>query len=95
MVLAHAYYDRSQHKLACFPILRQPDAISCGPTACATVLKYYGRFVSIAEVKRQSGTRWYCLGTEEFGMTPPHDVQAAIEHFGVPCSFEDLPPGGT
>jgi predicted double-glycine peptidase len=87
-VLTRAYYDRSQHKLARFPILTQSDAISCGPTACAMVLRYYGRSVSIEEVKRQSRTRWNFLGAEEVGMTAPHDIQAAIEHFGVPCSLK-------
>jgi hypothetical protein len=66
-----------------FPLLRQPDAISCGPTCCSMLLKYYGLRADIADVKDTAGTRLFKFGDEEVGFTWPSHVRKALMEHGL------------
>jgi len=70
-------------KLKNFIVIQQPDQISCGPTSCAMVLKYYGKNVSIEEIKKIAKTTWYKSKEAEIGMTAPEYIETALKHFGV------------
>ena len=87
LLLAYGSSLSSGRKLKGFPILTQSDAMSCGPTACTMVLNYYGRSVSIPEVKERTRTSWYHNDSVDIGMTVPQHIQVALNDFGVPSSL--------
>ena len=66
-----------------FPVMRQPDAISCGPTCCSMLLKYYGVLVGVPQLKEIAGTRLFKMGDDEVGFTWPSKVQKALTQFGL------------
>jgi len=55
----------------------QPDGRSCGPTAAAILLKYYGIDAGIGVIKDRA---W----TDENGMTMPSALEGAMETYGLP-----------
>jgi hypothetical protein len=69
--------------LADFPVLRQPDAISCGPTCVAMLLQYYGIGVDIEDVKKTAGTRILKIGGDEIGFTWPSKIREALLEHGL------------
>ena len=71
-----------------FPLLKQPDQISCGPTACAMVLNYFNNKVSIKEVKKIAKTEWFEYKNEPVGMTSPDYMAKALTYFGVNAKLE-------
>lgn len=73
--------------LADFPLYKQPDEISCGPTSCAMVLKYYGKSAGIGPLKTKAGTRFYEAGTRRFGMTMPGGIVNALNAYGLSASI--------
>ena len=72
--------------LSNFPLLTQPDDISCGPTCAAMVLQWYGINAGIQRCKTKAGTRWFQLGGYKVGMTLPSGVSDCLNAFGVPAS---------
>ncbi len=66
-----------------FPSYKQPDKISCGPTCCSMVLKYYGKSVGIQTLKRSASTRILKFGDDEVGFTFPTRIETALDSFGV------------
>jgi hypothetical protein len=71
-----------------FPLITQPDGISCGPTCCAMVLKYYGKSAGIGPLKTAAGTRFYegpnLTGQKiRVGMTHPSGIQKALADYGL------------
>lgn len=78
------------NKLSSFPIYKQPDGISCGPTCCAMVLNYYGKSAGVGPLKTQAGTRHYAgpnlTGRQiQVGLTLPSGMQRALSAYGVPA----------
>ena len=85
---AHLETHPSEYQIQNFDtVLEQPDGITCGPTSCAMVLKYYGKEVTIDEVKKQTKTHWWTLGKTPIGMTEPSMIKSAMGHFGVPAQM--------
>lgn len=75
-------------ELADFPIIKQPDGISCGPTCCAMLLKYYGKSAGIGPLKTAAGTRFYqgpnLTGQQiSVGLTLPSGIKDALATYGV------------
>ncbi len=66
-----------------FPILKQPDPISCGPTCCSMLLQYYGIHANIEDVKQTAGTRLLKFGKDEIGFTWPSRVKKALYEHGL------------
>ena len=56
------------------PVYTQPDDVSCGPTGCAMVLKYYGVSAGIGPLKTKAGTRWLEAGSVHVGLTVPSGI---------------------
>ncbi len=69
--------------LSNFPVIRQPDKISCGPTCCSMVLKYYGVLVDVPKLKEIAGTTLFKMGDDEVGFTWPSKVQKALTKYGL------------
>lgn len=68
-----------------FPLILQPDQITCGPTSAAMVLRYYGHDVDIDAIKIKTRTQWFSYKGEAVGMTAPSFVQTSLKHFGLPA----------
>jgi len=66
-----------------FPLLTQPDGITCGPTSAAMVLNYYGKNVSIDEVKGVCQTHWFPFNDCPVGMTSPDFIKHAFKHYDI------------
>lgn len=64
------------YELKNFPILKQPDDISCGVTCAAMVLQYYNKPVSIEEVSN-------IALTQKIGMTLPILLGKAMKVLGL------------
>lgn len=74
--------------LANFPVMRQPDAISCGPTCCSMLLQYYGVAVGVKKLKQIAGTRLFKVGEDEVGFTWPSKVQKSLTQFGLQATLQ-------
>jgi len=71
-----------------FPLVEQPDQITCGPTSALMLLKYYGNdTVTLDEVKLQSGTHWFDYDGEPIGMTAPDVLATALSELGLPSKI--------
>lgn len=71
-------------KTLTFPeVIEQPDQISCGPTAVAMVLQYYGINAGIGPLKTAAGSRWIQAGDFKLGLTLPLGVLKALQSRGV------------
>ncbi len=66
-----------------FPVMKQPDAISCGPTCCSMLLRYYGVMVDVPKLKEIAGTRLFKMGDDEVGFTWPSKVQKSLKTYGL------------
>ena len=75
------------HEVADFPLIEQPDQITCGPTSAAMLLQKYGKTVTIDEVKAQTKTQWFTHTDKPVGMTSPEYIALAMNHFGVPSQM--------
>lgn len=71
-----------------FPLIEQPDDITCGPTSAAMLLRHYGKEVDVPQVAGVCHTRWFTWGGENVGMTAPEFVAASLRHFGVPSRLK-------
>lgn len=71
-----------------FPVMKQPDSISCGPTCCSMLLHYYGLAVGINKLKEIAGTRLFKMGDDEVGFTWPSKVQKSLTTFGLATTMK-------
>lgn len=89
---------QAHYQIEDFPLMRQPDMISCGPTCCAMLIKHFGGSVSIETLKKDAGTRLLKFGDDEIGFTWPSRVKKAMERYRLntkivkKATLEDLPP---
>lgn len=65
------------------PVYKQPDDISCGPTCCAMVLKYYGINAGIGPLKTKARTRFIEVGSWHLGLSLPGGLADAMNAYGV------------
>jgi hypothetical protein len=84
-------HPESAEPPADFPILEQPDQITCGPTSAAMLLAHHGKEVSVDEVALRSRTRWFVWYGENIVMTTPENVSLSLNHFGVPSKVTRCP----
>jgi predicted double-glycine peptidase len=75
------------HTIEGFEPIEQPDGITCGPTSALMVLHWYGKDVSLDEVKAKTKTEWFEHKGESIGMTSPDYIPEAMKHFGVPAKM--------
>ena len=75
-------------RIAGFPVLEQPDQITCGPTSVAMVLQYYGKDISIQRAKSEAKTEWFSFNKQVVGMTSPDFVRHTLKHFGVSAKLQ-------
>ena len=71
------------HEITGFPLIEQPDQITCGPTSATMVLQCYGVWVSVDEVKNKTKTQWFKHNGKPIGMTSPEYLPVAMTHFSV------------
>lgn len=71
-----------------FPLMKQPDRISCGPTCCSMLLRYYGVAVGVAKLKKAAGTSLFKMGGDEVGFTWPSKVQKSLKKFGLATTLK-------
>lgn len=77
-----------------FPTYKQPDGISCGPTCCRMVLRYYGIRAGIEPLKTAAGTRLLTTSTTRVGLTVPSGIRAALNRYGVSSTVGVMRRGG-
>jgi Peptidase_C39 like family len=80
--------ERTGVLIANFPVMKQPDAISCGPTCCSMLLNYYGVAAAITKLKEIAGTRLFKMGDDEVGFTWPSKVQKSLTTFGLASTLK-------
>jgi hypothetical protein len=66
-----------------FPVIKQPDKISCGPTCCSMILHYYGVAAGVDQLKEIAGTTLFKMGDDEVGFTWPSKVEKSLNAFGL------------
>lgn len=66
-----------------FPVFEQLDQISCGPTSCRMLLKYYGEDIKIEDIKKAAKTTWFKHDDVEIGMTTPEYIKVALDKYEV------------
>lgn len=76
---AESYPD--QYKIENFPLVAQPDEITCGPASATMLLRYYGRTVTVEEVKTKTQTTWFNYKGKPVGATLPHQLKTALDAF--------------
>ncbi len=80
--------ERPQHlkenEINNFPIIQQPDEISCGPTCCAMIIEYYTQEKPDIEIiKKYAKTTWYSDDNTKIGMTIPFYIKIALSKYGI------------
>lgn len=71
-----------------FPLIKQPDQITCGPTSALMLLKYYGQDnYQLNDVKIQSKTHWFNYNGNPIGMTAPDVLTSALNRLGLSCKM--------
>jgi ABC-type bacteriocin/lantibiotic exporter with double-glycine peptidase domain len=77
-----------KHYVENFPLVEQPDQITCGPTSALMLLKFYGNDkVTLDQVKSQSKTHWFNYDNTPIGMTAPDVLSNALTKLGLPCKM--------
>ena len=71
-----------------FPLLEQPDQITCGPTSVAMLLQHYGKDTTIQQAKEKAKTEWFSYKDQVIGMTSPDFIRLALKRFGVPAKMQ-------
>lgn len=66
-----------------FPLMKQPDPISCGPTCCSMLLRYYGVVVGVPTLKKIAGTSLFKMGDDEVGFTWPSKMRKSLTKYGL------------
>ena len=61
-----------------FPLIQQPDSISCGPTSCAMILSFYKKDIKVEECKILTKTTWFRYQGKEIGMTTPEYIRECL-----------------
>jgi len=77
-----------EYEINNFPLISQPDDISCGPTSIAMNLKLYGIEKDIEEIKTQAKTEWFDINGFKIGGTSPEYIKIAMSYFGIDCYVE-------
>lgn len=80
-------FNRSSYCIKNFPLIEQPDEITCGPTSACMLLKFYGHNLSVNNIKYKSHTYWFDYGNKPIGMTSPCLLTNALTECGLPCSI--------
>lgn len=85
---SNSYTFPERYQIADFPLCRQPDNITCGPTSTLMVLKYYKKDVTRQVVETETKTEWFTYNGQRIGMTAPDYVARALKRLGVPARME-------
>ena len=77
------YSHPESYSVKNFPLLEQPDQITCGPTSCAMLIGHYGYEATVQSVSKETKTKWISYKGENIGMTSPDYVRIALEKFNI------------
>lgn len=86
MILQEVSYDCSHplfHQIQSFPLIKQPDPITCGPVSALMILKRYGINVNLDEVQDNTKTEWFVYNEQPIGMTSPDYISRTLSQYGV------------
>jgi predicted double-glycine peptidase len=86
--LLQDYDHPDSHVIPNFPLIAQPDQITCGPTSVTMVLLKYGKKVDLDSVKRQTKTEFFQWNGNPIGGTTPEYIEEALKHFGVDADMK-------
>lgn len=75
----------TEYSIPNFPLVAQDDHISCGPAAAKMVLQFYGKNVSLEEIRKVAYTTWHRNANHVIGLTIPTNLRNALECHGVHC----------
>jgi len=81
------YFENHDHpivyEIADFPVIKQPDQITCGPTSALMVLSYYQKTVTMDEIKVLTKTEWVDVKGKPLGMTSPDYIARALRNYNL------------
>jgi ABC-type bacteriocin/lantibiotic exporter with double-glycine peptidase domain len=95
ILISSVYHNKKyavpeNYTIQSFPTITQPDDISCGPTGCVMVARYFGKNLSIQEAKKIGKTTWFKYKGKEIGMTSPDNIPIILGKIGI---FVDIEKG--
>lgn len=73
-----------------FPILTQPDEISCGPTSLKMLFAYIGKDITIEDIKKEAHTEWIKYGDNRIGLTTPYELKNASDKLGLKTTLQTI-----
>lgn len=82
------YNHPEEFQIKNFPLLQQSDNITCGPTSCTMLLKYYGRNVGIEEIKYKTKTTWFTYKNKAVGLTVPEYIKFTLEEYQLDATLK-------
>jgi ABC-type bacteriocin/lantibiotic exporter with double-glycine peptidase domain len=77
----------TSYSISDFPLMSQPDEITCGPTTVAMLLEKYNKHASIEQIKKVARTEIIRWKGRPIGGTSPEYVAEALNAFGVSSSM--------
>jgi len=66
-----------------FPLVEQPNQITCGPTSVYMTLLYYRKDVTLNEVITNTKTQWFSYKKNPIGMTEPFGIIQSLRNYGL------------
>lgn len=76
-------YSKKYYSTSFVDFLKQPDDITCGPTCAAMLLRFYGKDVTVDEIKLKTKTVWFTYKNQDFGMTAPEMIKNSLQEYGL------------
>ena len=86
--IVEEYIHPKSYSIENFPLIDQPDGITCGPTSVAMLLEKYGIKKTIDEVKKVTKTELFSHNGTKIGGTTPQNIELALNYFGVDSEMQ-------
>ncbi|RMZ60497.1 peptidase domain-containing ABC transporter [Chryseobacterium nematophagum] len=86
-MIIHSHQKKIHLKLKSFPFYRQPDSKDCGPTCLRIISKYYGKNISLQEIRNLSETTRE--GSSLLGLSDAAE-DLGFRSLGVQIDFDTL-----
>jgi uncharacterized protein YvpB len=71
-----------------FPLLQQPNDITCGPTSAAMLLRFYNKNIKIDEIASKSKTTWFKYKGKSIGLTVPGLLNSVLKSYNLECKLK-------
>lgn len=82
LILGYEQQSPNSYKISGFPLEKQPNQITCGPTSIHMSLLYYKKDVSLNDVIKKTKTQWFLHKGNPIGMTEPFSIVRTLKDYG-------------